>query len=56
MKGIAKRRTASVCLQQLVDLGLLREQKARREKLFVHANVLRLLKSEEHSCASYGQE
>ncbi len=56
VKGIAKRQTASVYLQQLVDLGMLREEKAGREKVFVHPNFLRLLKSEEHSFAPYGQE
>lgn len=51
--GIAKRQTASVYLKQLVDLGVLREVKVGREKLFLHPNFVDLLTSEEHSVPSY---
>ena len=52
--GIAKRQTASVYLKQLVDLGMLRELKIGREKLFVHPNFLHLLTSESHPVRPYG--
>ena len=52
--GIAKRQTASVYLKQLVDLGMLEENKAGREKIFVHPNFLNLLRSDEHRVLPYG--
>jgi Fic family protein len=52
--GIAKRQTASVYLKQLADLGMLRELKVGREKLFVHPNFLQLLTSEQHPVLPYG--
>lgn len=54
--GIAKRQTVSVCLKQLAELGMLREEteRAGREKVFIHTNLLRLLMSEEHLFSSYG--
>jgi len=41
--NIAKRQTASVYLIQLCDIGVLREVKAGREKLFIHPKLMRLL-------------
>jgi Fic family protein len=41
--GIAKRQTAAAYLQQLVALGVLKEIKRGREKLFVNAPMLALL-------------
>jgi len=41
--GIAKRQTAAAYLQQLVALGVLKEVKRGREKLFVNAPMLALL-------------
>jgi len=38
--GIAKRQTASVYLKALCDVGVLREVKAGREKLFIHPNLI----------------
>jgi len=52
---IAKRQTASVYLKQLDGLGMLREQRMGREKVFVHMIFLRLLNSEEHSFRLYGK-
>lgn len=44
--GVAKRQTASVYLKRLVELGVLEEVQAGREKLFVHTEFVRLLTSE----------
>jgi DNA-binding IclR family transcriptional regulator len=44
--GIAGRQAASRYLQALVAAGLLREQEAGREKLFVNARLLTLLTAE----------
>lgn len=41
--GIAKRQTAATHLKQLVDIGLLVEEKVGREKLFIHRDYLQLL-------------
>ena len=41
--GIAKRQTASVYLKELHAIGVLREQQAGRDKLFVHSKLLQLL-------------
>jgi len=38
--GIAKRQTASAYLKALCDVGVLRETKAGREKLFIHPNLI----------------
>jgi len=40
---IAQRQTASVYLKQLVDIGLLREMKAGREKLFINPHLIQAL-------------
>jgi Fic family protein len=52
--GIAKRQTASTYLKQLAELGMLREVKIGREKLFLHPNFVRLLTSEDHPVLPYG--
>jgi hypothetical protein len=52
--GIAKRQTASVYLRSLVDIGVLREVEAGREKLFLHPKFLDLLLSDAHTFAPYG--
>lgn len=49
--GIAKRQTAAAYLQQLVGIGLLKEVKRGREKLFVNAPMLALLTRESRSNA-----
>jgi Fic family protein len=46
--GIAKRQTASDYLKGLVDIGILKEVKVGREKLFIHPNLVSLLTSEGH--------
>jgi len=37
---IAKRQTASIYLKKLADIGVLRETKVGREKLFVHPKLI----------------
>lgn len=44
--GIAKRQTASLYLKQLVDAGILVERKVGREKLFLNAALVGLLRRE----------
>ena len=51
--GIAKRQTASVYLKHLCDIGVLREVKAGREKLFIHPNLMKLLTAEDHKVPEY---
>lgn len=51
--GIAKRQTASVYLKELCDIGVLREVKSGREKLFVHPNLMKLLTAEDHNVPGY---
>lgn len=52
--GIAKRQTASVYLNQLVDIGVLTEVKVGREKLFLHPHFVRLLTNDDHAVLPYG--
>ena len=51
--GIAKRQTASVYLKELCDIGVLREVKAGREKLFIHPNLMSLLTAEDQKVPEY---
>lgn len=51
--GIAKRQTASKYLKVLAAIGVLEEQTAGREKLFLHPRLLRLLTSEENEFEPY---
>ena len=51
--GIAKRQTASVYLKELCDIGVLKEQKVGREKLFVHPHLMKLLTAEDHRVSEY---
>jgi len=44
--GLAKRQTASVYLKQLADIGVLREHKIGREKIFLNPAFLDLLKQD----------
>lgn len=41
--GLAHRQTASTHLKKLCDIGILREEKAGREKLFINPNLLNVL-------------
>jgi Fic family protein len=47
--GLAHRQTASTHLKKLCDIGLLREEKAGREKLFIHPTLLSLIKHDPDS-------
>jgi len=44
--GIAQRQTASVYLKELCDVGILKEVKAGREKLFINPRLMALLTAE----------
>jgi len=50
---IAKRQTASVYLKTLESIGVLKEIKVGREKLFIHSNFVRLLTSDDHPVLAY---
>jgi hypothetical protein len=50
--GIAKRQTASTYLKALESLGVLKEIKVGREKLFIHPNFVRLLRATIRSARS----
>ncbi|MFN0197803.1 MAG: protein adenylyltransferase Fic [Planctomycetaceae bacterium] len=50
---IAERQAASRYLKQLVEIGVLNEQTAGREKLFLHPKLLRLLVREGDTWAKY---
>ena len=52
-KGIAKRQTASVYLKQLADIGVLKEQEAGKEKLFIHPQLMQLLTRDDNKIAAY---
>ena len=52
--GLGNRQTASVYLKTLADIGILKEVKAGREKLFIHPKFVALLTSETHKFKSYG--
>lgn len=51
---IAQRQTASVYLKTLESIGVLKEVKVGREKLFIHPNFVHLLTSDDHPTPSYG--
>ncbi len=51
--GIAKRQTASVYLKQLVEIGVLTEQEAGKEKLFIHPRLMQLLTRDDNTVAAY---
>ena len=51
--GIAKRQTASQYLKQLVDIGVLTEADAGKEKLFIHPKLMRLLTHEGNDFVRY---
>ncbi len=52
-RGIAKRQAASTYLKTLCDAGVLVEEKAGRDKLFLHRKYLDLLSAEEHEFVDY---
>jgi Fic family protein len=47
--GIAKRQAASEYLKKLCAIGILKEVKAGREKLFIHPQLLKLLTAGERA-------
>ena len=51
--GIAERQTASRYLRMLVELGVLRDRRLGREKLFFHPKLLGLLTEEPNEFTSY---
>jgi Fic family protein len=51
--NIAKRQTASTYLKQLCDIGLLKEVKVGREKLFIHPKLMRLLTQDNNGFEQY---
>lgn len=52
-RGIAKRVSASRYLKQLVDIGVLSEEKRGRDKLFIHRKYMTLLGSDGHDFERY---
>lgn len=52
-RDVAKRQTASEYLKALCDIGVLAEQSAGREKLFIHPKLLNLLIREENEFMPY---
>lgn len=53
--GIAKRQTGSKYLHELCAIGVLREAKFGREKLFVHRKFLTILLNDENDFEPYGE-
>lgn len=53
--GLGHRQTASVYLKALVDIGVLKEEKVGREKLFIHPKYMQLLTGDSHQFSPYGQ-
>jgi Fic family protein len=51
--GIAKRETAARYLRELVAIGVLREERMGKEKLFLHPAYLRLLSANDHAPQRY---
>jgi Fic family protein len=54
-KGVAQRQAASRYLQELVSIGVLREAKVGKEKLFIHPRLLQLLASDANDVPSYAE-
>ena len=52
-KSIAKRQTTSVYLKKRVEIGVLVEQQAGREKLFIHPKLMQLLRHEQNGFEPY---
>ncbi len=51
--GIAKRETAARYLRELAAIGVLREERMGKEKLFLHPAYLRLLSANDHAPQRY---
>jgi Fic family protein len=54
-KGIAQRQAAARYLKSLVEIGVLREMQAGKEKLFLHPRLLELLQNDRNRVTSYGE-
>jgi len=52
-KNIAKRQTASIYLKQLVEIGVLSDHGAGREKVFVHPKLMKILTQDSNMFMSY---
>jgi Fic family protein len=52
-RGIAQRVSASRYLKQLVDIGVLAEEKRGTHKLFINRKYMKLLGSDEHTFEPY---
>lgn len=52
-KGVAQRQAASRYLQDLVSVGVLREVKVGKEKLFIHPRLMQLLADDAHEVKGY---
>ncbi|WP_006748105.1 Fic family protein [Thioalkalivibrio paradoxus] len=52
-RDIAKRQTASVYLKQLVEIGVLEEAVAGKEKLFMHTKLMRLMSQDSNDITPY---
>lgn len=52
-KGVAKRQTASEYLKKLVEIGVLTEQQAGKEKIFIHPKLMQLLLRDQNEFAPY---
>ncbi|MFM1815762.1 MAG: hypothetical protein RLZ98_2457 [Pseudomonadota bacterium] len=52
-RGIAKRVSASKYLKELVDIGVLVEEKVGRDKLFIHRKYMDLLGRDDHEFERY---
>ena len=51
--NIAKRQTASLYLQQLVEIGVLEEVPVTKEKLFIHPKLMQLLTMDNNKFTPY---
>ncbi len=52
-KGVAKRQAASKYLKDMVALGVLVEQPAGKEKLFIHPKLMKLLSYDSNQFVPY---
>jgi DNA-binding transcriptional ArsR family regulator len=53
-RGIVQRQAASRHLKALVDIGVLEEMRAGKEKLFIHSKLLKLLTKDSNAFVPYG--
>lgn len=53
--GVAKRQTPSTYLKNLVDIGVLQERQAGREKLFVNPRLMYLMTEDSNTPEPFGK-